>query len=167
MSVTIPAIMKRMEELGISASVRENKLVLRAAPGVITEKAKEVISENKSNIIAYILASEKSSQVKVPFEERIASVFPGGCQITSQPKGYTLTSHVAHLRAEQEKKEAARQQKEPWSKEAWERAEAVQFARVEEYRKKWFPKTYPVPESTMGPDGFMRVPMPKGWKRNT
>ncbi len=127
MEVTVESILVRLKELNIQPVVQDGNLILRARPGTITERCKQVVRENREAIIAHLSRP-------VPFEERIADIFPGGCEITMQPVGTTLADHLAAN--QQEKKEAHRSQKSPWTKDQWKQAEEKQFEKVREYQQR-------------------------------
>ena len=153
---TVPVIIKRMHDLGIIAFVREGKLILRAEPGIITEKAKRVISENKAEIVAYIVEQEQQSKNAKSFEEQIAAIFPDGCTITTQPEGYTIEQRIAD--AHGEKPGTAQKQKRPnWTQDQWQAACQLQYRRVRDYEKR-LGNPIPIGESYVGWDGYMVVP---------
>jgi hypothetical protein len=156
-SVPVTKIIGRLADLKIQPIVQNGELILRAKPGAITERCKQVVRENKADIIAYILRQESFS-----LEERVANLIPGVW--TTQQAGYTLKQHIADAQAASQQQEP-REHKSPWTPQAWKKTEEEQYQKDHEYRKTWRSEGYPVPKAYMGEDGYFVVPMPKGWKR--
>jgi len=157
MTISVDIIIKRLDELEITPSVRNGELFLKAKKGSITEKCKQVVAENKEAIIAHLTKPVSNEE----FASRVARIFPRGCAISFDPPGYTLEQRVSDLELEAKERYSRHEAKGPRiTPEEWAKAEQVQYRRVEEYMEKWRSNGRPVPESYMGDDGFMFVTKP-------
>lgn len=159
MTVPVAAIIARLKDLNIMPILKDGNLILKAKPGAITERCKAVVRENKAAIIEYLTKASC-----VPFEEQIGALFKGGCNITMQPKGLSLSQHLSQLH-NSETRVSTKEKRPTWTDDQWRESEEIQFEKVREYRERWLTDPVDIEESYMDTEGFMVIPSFRRLKR--